>query len=173
MAKRRNIIVAFLLIAVLIMGIGYAELVDELTVTGQAGVTAFDADIYFKSFAEVKASDSAPSKFSTLTATDDSATMNVATGALKVAGDKAVAKFTIANDADYPVEITATPTVDAQTFFKVSVDWTDNKTTVAAHSTVDVTVTIEVSLMPTANDVAGTCKVTFNAEGKPQDYLGA
>ena len=169
MAKRRNIIVAFLLIAVLIMGIGYAQLVDELTVTGQAAVTAFDADIYFKAFEEVKADPADATKFSTLTASDDTATMNVANGALKVAGDTAVAKFTIANDADYAVEVTAVPTVDAQTFFSISVDWADNKATIAAHDTVDVIVTIRVELMPTANDVSGTCKVTFNAVGQPDD----
>lgn len=51
MKNRRNLIVAFLLCACLIVGIGYAAVADELVITGtgsyEASLNPFDADVYF------------------------------------------------------------------------------------------------------------------------------
>ena len=166
MKKRRVIIALFLLVAVAIMGIGYAELVDKLTIAGSAGVTAFDADVYFAS--EVT-DPSDETKFDTLSAIDDNATMTVKNGALRIKGDKASATFTVMNDSDLPVVVTPTITNDSTTFFKVTTDWNGAPKTIAAQSSVTITVTVEVDLMPTANDVKTTFSVSLDAVGQNEN----
>ncbi len=167
MKKRRVIIALFLLVAVAIMGIGYAELVDQLTISGSAGVTAFDADVYFASeVTEVKEDPADDTKFSTLSAVDDAATMTVKEGALRIKGDKASATFTVMNDSDISVVVTPTIKNDSETFFKVTTDWDGVAKTIAPQSSVTITVTVLVDLMPTANDVKTTFSVTLDAVGQ-------
>lgn len=168
MTKRRTIIAAFLLIAVLVMGIGYAQLTDELRIQGSAGINAFDADVKFTNVTEVKADEADPTKFTTLSFNDDNGTMEVAADAIKVVGDKAVAKFTICNTAGYEVLVAAKVTKDDTHYFSVTTDWDEATKTIAAGSTIDITVTVEAANMPTANDVATSFTITIKAVGNPE-----
>ena len=60
MKNRKTVVVAFLLVAAMLLGVGYAALTDTLTITGEIGAntsasqTEFDADVYFKSTAVTK-----------------------------------------------------------------------------------------------------------------------
>jgi len=53
MKNRKRIVVAFLLVAVMVIGVGYAALMDELTISGDATISAlqvqntFDENIHF------------------------------------------------------------------------------------------------------------------------------
>ena len=53
MKNRKSIVVAFLLVAVMLLGVGYAALTDILDITGSADINqsaaeeAFNEDVYF------------------------------------------------------------------------------------------------------------------------------
>ena len=53
MKNRKTVVVAFLLVAVMLLGVGYAALTDTLTITGSlktdttVAMEEFDADVYF------------------------------------------------------------------------------------------------------------------------------
>ena len=66
MKQRRLVIVSFLLVAVLVMGVAYAALSDNLFIKGEASVATtgaqkeFDADVYFKTASVVSTTGSNP-----------------------------------------------------------------------------------------------------------------
>lgn len=174
MKKRRTAIVAFLLIAAMTIGVGYAALTDTLKVTGTAGIAAddvteaFEEDIYFsKALANPTYVDAQ------IDGTDkDLATMTVLSDAFTQVGDERIATFTIKSDSDLPVAITAIVTgtgADAAaqetalnaTYFTVTHNLPADYV-LAAGSTVDVTVTVRLAKTPlTAQNTSFT--VTFNA----------
>jgi len=43
MKNRKTVVVAFLLVAMLLIGVGFAQLTDQLLITGSAGVDADDS----------------------------------------------------------------------------------------------------------------------------------
>ena len=114
MKKRRLAIASFLLVAVLVMGVGYAALTDNLFIKGEATLattaaqSTFDDDVYF-SAASVKASsgsNTATADSAVIGATDkDSATFYVKSLGNK---DESVTfKFTINNDStEFDAKIT-------------------------------------------------------------------
>jgi len=62
--KRRNIIISFLLAACLIVGVGYAAIADQLTVSGSAEyaptATALDQNVYFTGIKHIVKNDHTP-----------------------------------------------------------------------------------------------------------------
>ncbi len=155
MTKRRTIIAAFLLIAVLVMGIGYATLVDELSIKGTAGISSFDADIKF-----IKVEVDDEKKFERIEFSDDHATMNVAADVLHDADDFITAKFTICNTSSYAVQLTAAVTNDDQNNFKVETDWTTKE--VAAGVETVITVKVTALTTPTSDELC-SFEIDINA----------
>ena len=106
MKNRRNVVVAFMLVAVMLLSIGYAALTDTLDITGSADVNqsaaeeAFNEDIYFSAAVANQTGNTA----SVNSDNNDKASFTAKT--LKGAGDKATFTFVITNDGDVDAEVT-------------------------------------------------------------------
>ena len=153
MKNRRNIIVAFLLCACLIVGVGYAALTDTLDITGSADVNqsaaeeAFNEDIFFSAAVANQTGNTA----SVNADNNDKASFTAAT--LKGKGDKVTFTFTIKNDGDVNAEVT--PKLNATLgntnpeYFSIASDWAGEARTLAAHSEITYTLTVELLKTPT------------------------
>ena len=166
MKKRRIVIVAFVLVAAIALGIGYAELTDTLTVIGNAAIdmnaagTTFDTNVKFTA-AEAVSSTGTGSQADTASFTADDATYSV--HKLAVKGEKSVFKFTVTNSSNVPVLVKINPTKSSgaanpsntnETSFGVSYAYSRNDMIIPAGETMDVTVTVEVIAPVTAETTA-------------------
>ncbi len=159
MKQRRLAIIAFALVAVLTIGVGYAALTDTLSINGTATLLhseaeeQFDVEVYF----------SAVGATSSCTAAIDGEDNDVATititDGLAVVGDKAVATFTITNNSAGSVSIT--PAHNSSTNFDVATD--ASTYTVAAGGTVDVIVTVTLKNTVNADITNETFSLSFSA----------
>ena len=170
MKNRRIAILAFLLIASLVMGVAYAALTDNLFIKGEATLattaaqTTFDGDVYFKEVSIVKTTGSSGIVDTVaIGATDNDS----ATFAVKSLGNKdeyVTFAFTIINES---------PEFDAE----ISLDANFPSTTDAANF--NITYTIEEGLENkgpiTCNKNSGTCVVyvTVTLKNSPQTNLTA
>ena len=142
MKNRKIVVVAFLLIAVLLLGVGYAALTDTLDITGSADVNVsdlekeFEEDIYFSA---AVANEGTPNTASINADNNDKASFS--------------AKSLITNDSDHTVTITpklnATMGNTNTEYFSIESDWAGASKTVAPHSTITYTVTVELEKDPT------------------------
>ena len=169
MKNRRTAIVAFMLIAVLIMGIAYANLTDNLFIKGEATLattsaqTNFDADVYFDD-ADVKHSTGSNATADTVSvgqSDNDSATFYVKS--LGNAGEYVVFSFIIKNDStefDASVSLDANnpSTTDATNFtitYSIEEDVAnEGPIVVEAGKTATVYVTVKLNHTPTTNMTA-------------------
>ena len=166
MKNRKTVVVAFLLCAVLLLGVGYAALSDTLDITGSADVNqsaaeeAFNEDIYFSAAVANETGNTA----SVNADNNDKASFTAAT--LKGKGDKVTFTFTITNDGD--LDATVTPKLNATLgntnteYFSITSDWDGASKTLAAHSTITYTVTVELLKTPTAT-ISGSFLVELTA----------
>ena len=174
MKNRRTVVVAFLLVAVMLLGIGYAALTDTLTLIGnanidlqQAGVN-YDKKVYF-SAAEVVSSPNTAVDTVSGVGTDD-ATYSV--HSLATMGDTAIFKFTIKNESNVPVVIeipnkklsgqdnnsNSNPTV-----FSITYDYSIADKTIPSQGTMDVTVTVKV-VAPVTTETGATFGIEYTAK---------
>lgn len=163
MKNRKTVVVAFLLAAVMLLGVGYAALTDVLDITGSADVNqsaaeeAFNEDIYFSDAAANETGNTA----SVNADNNDKASFTANT--LKGKGDKATFTFTIKNDGD--LDATVTPSISSNTnsaFFSYSSDWNGQPVTLVAGTSVTYTVTIELIETPTET-ISGSCIIELTA----------
>ena len=166
MKNRKTVVVAFLLCAVMLLGVGYAALTDTLDITGSADVNqsaaeeAFNEDIYFSAAVANQTGNTA----SVNADNNDKASFTAAT--LKGKGDKVTFTFTIKNDGD--VDATVTPKLNATLgntnpeYFSLKSDWDGAAKVLAAQSELTYTVTIELLKTPTET-VAGSFLVELTA----------
>ena len=163
MKNRRRIIVAFMLCAVMLLGIGYAAVTDALKIDGTAEInsgnvqSAFDANVYF-SAAEVVGNAGGDQAWIDSV---DNDIANFKSVNLAEQGNTAVFKFTIKNDSD--LEVSVAPVLnysgseEAQTlakkYFDVYSDWKNQETGVVATKTIapgeEITYTVTVKLKET------------------------
>jgi len=115
MKNRRLVIVAFLLIATLTIGIGYAALSDTLTIIGNAHIninqaqTNYDTKVYFSDAQIIEEIGStASASVDEVGHGSDDATFTANTLATK--GDYVTFKFTVKNDSNVEVAIQVNPT---------------------------------------------------------------
>ena len=172
MKKRRTLIISLLLIAALALGIGYAALSTDLTVSGSVSNAPHPIDVTFQegsiSAGAGLASAEAASRV-VCTNGAKSATFDVA--GLVHQGDKVVATFTVVNNNKYAVTLNA-PSVtetDANDFFTATTTWLDadgNATATTPRlasgetATFQVTVTMDKN---TAETYTGDFVVTVTA----------
>ena len=163
MKNRRGIVVAFLLVAVLLLGVGYAALTDVLDITGSADVNqsaaeeAFNEDIYFSAAVANEAGNTASIN------ADNNDKASFTANTLKGKGDKATFTYTIQNDGD--LEATVTPSISSNTnttYFSISSDWNGQPKTLAAGQSITYTVTIELIETPTET-ISGSCIIELTA----------
>ena len=176
MKNKRSIIVAFLLCACLIVGVGYAALSDTLDITGSADVNqsaaeeAFNEDVYFSHAVANETGNTA----SVNGDNNDKASFTAAT--LKGKGDKVTFTFTIENGGD--LEASITPKLNATLgntnpeYFSISSDWNGATKILAAHDSITYTVTVELIKTPTETisgsfliELVATSGATTQGEG--------
>ena len=151
--KNRKSLIAVLLVAVMLLGIGYAALTDTLDITGSADVNqsaaeeAFNEDIYFSAAVANEAGNTA----SVNADNNDKASFTAKT--LKGKGDKVTFTFTIKNDGD--IAATVTPKLNATLgntnpeYFSLTSDWEGGEKVLAANSELTYTLTVELLKTPT------------------------
>ena len=89
--KRRNIILTFAIIALLLIGVGYAALTDTLTVNGDISTSKAELVLQFNGESKVVSGDAE------VTVTDGSVSADVDFKNLKQAGDKVVVTLEFVN----------------------------------------------------------------------------
>ena len=170
MRNRKTVITAFILVAVMLMAVGFAAMSDDLFINGNAKIlaesaqTAFGEDIYF-----TKAVMSADKGTAVIGAdgngdANDKVTITVADTALKGKGDSVICacEITNAGDVDAWVELDGI-VVSNDTYFAVTTSW--GATTVkalAAGQTIDITVTLTCIKTP-QSEVITTFELGFTA----------
>jgi uncharacterized repeat protein (TIGR01451 family) len=164
--KNRKGLIAFMVLAVMLLGIGYAALTDTLDITGSADVNqsaaeeAFNEDIYFSAAVANEEGNTA----SINADNNDKASFTAKT--LKGKGDKVTFTFTIKNDGD--IAATVTPKLNATLgntnpeYFSLTSDWDGAAKTLDAGGELTYTVTIELLKTPTET-VAGSFLVELTA----------
>ena len=169
MRNRKNVIVAFVLVAVMLMAVGYAALTDILDITGSADVNqsaaeeAFNEDIYF-----VSAVANEPGNTASVNA-DNNDKASFSANTLKGKGDKVTFTFEITNDGD--VDAVVTPKISSNTnseYFLITSDWmvegVSTPKNLAAGSQLSYTVTVELRETPTVT-IGGSFVIELTAVG--------
>ena len=139
MKRRKNLVLALLLVASLVLGIGYAAYTTTLTINGTAGVSAealeFTEDVVFT------AASSNNTAFGTAAFSGDTATFE--TRGMTRAQERVQFTYTITNNSDFDVniDITTTPTT-SNGASKFSVTTALGAHTIPAGGSISATVTV-------------------------------
>ena len=152
MKNRRNMIVAFLVCACLIVGVGYAALTDTLNINGTATISAdaateeFDEDVYFQSAVNNDGTATVELVEGTGDSEDkaDGATITIE-NTIGVLGDTSVSTFTVMNEANSAVTITVAAN-NTNPNFRVTADQTTYNIPAGESIEVVVTVTLLVTV---------------------------
>ena len=173
MKNRRTVVVAFLLCAVMLLGVGYAALSDTLDITGSVDVNqsaaeeAFNEDIYFSAAVanNIAGADNAGGNTASVNAdNNDKASFTIKS--MKGAGDVATFTFTIKNDGDVAANVTpkfnATLGNTNEEYFSVTSDWAGATKELAAGAEVTYTVTVTMKKTPTET-ISGSFLIELTA----------
>ena len=154
MKNRKVVVIAFLVIAAMMLGIGYAALTDTLTIIGNANVdlaganSVFDERIYFSNAVVTKGVEGKD----TASFTADDATYTV--HGLATIADEATFTFTITNDSNLDASIivndtklsgAANPSNSNEEAFTVTYAYPDGKTVAKNGGTITVVVTVKLA----------------------------
>lgn len=171
MKNRKIVVVAFLLIAVLLLGVGYAALTDTLTIIGNAHIDldtanlTFDEKVYF-SASEATSSTGTGTVADVASHTADDATFTA--NKLATVGQVSVFTFTIKNDSNVDAVISvnstklsgaANPSNSNEQKFTVSYSYPDGMTIAKNGGTITVVVTVTVK-----EPVTSATSATFGIE---------
>ncbi len=163
MKNRKIVVVSFLLVAVMLLSVGYAALTDVLDITGSADVNksaaedAYNEDIHFS---DAKANQTGNTA-SINPDNNDKASFTANT--LQGAGDTATFTFEITNDGD--LDATVTPSISSNTndaYFTINSDWAGQAKTLSAGSTLEYTVTVTLKETPT-DTISGSFIIELTA----------
>lgn len=166
MKNRKSVIVAFLLVAVMLLGVGYAALTDVLDITGTADVNqsaaeeAFNEDIHF-----IAAKANEDGNTASVNA-DNNDKASFTANTLNGKDDTASFTFTIKNKGD--VDATVTPALNTvlgntlPEYFEVTSDWGGQAKDLAAGAEITYTVTIKLLKTPTET-ISGSFLVELTA----------
>ena len=150
MRNRKTVIVAFMLVACMILAVGFAAMADQLDIAGTSEVSfanaqnAMDADVYFKSA-------STGTGYTAWVVAEDVDRAGFKVTGLSNVGDTITITFTIANDNAFAVSCVMDPENTAATrtdYFTYTTNVGDSAFQIAANSTYDVTVTVELIQLP-------------------------
>ena len=162
MKRKKTYVGLILLIAVLMLGIGYAAMSNiTLNITGSASAVVKDENfsVLFVGTPEVS-SDDVTAKI----IDDHNATLNV-TG-LSAKGDKATVTYTVKNASEDLSASVAVPNISNSNseYFSVTTDMNAEKTLVAGNNT---TVTVTVQLIKTPVDADETANINISLVASP------
>lgn len=171
MKNRKRIVVLFLLVAIMLIGVGYAALTDTLTIIGNAHIdiaqaeTTFDTKVYF-SDAKATSTTGTGTTADVASYTPDDATFTA--NKLAVKGEKSVFTFTITNDSNVKAIISvaatklsgsANPSNSNESKFTVEYAYPDGMEIAANGGTITVVVTVTVK-----EPVTSATSATFGIE---------
>lgn len=161
MKNRKTVVVAFLLVAAMLLGVGYAALTDTLTLDGrvtidmnQAGVN-FDEKIYWSAAKITESTNTSAEDVITGQGTDD---LNFTLHSLATKGDVVKMTCTIKNESNVRVKITVNEPTMAEDYgkFSCTYEYENDDMTIPAGGTMDVYVVVTV-----ANPVTSAATATF------------
>ncbi len=187
MKNRKTVVVAFLLIATLLLGVGYAALNDTLTLAGQANVTTGKAeeelneDVYFYS-ATATSTTGTSGLANTATVLTDTDRASFTVNSLALGGETATFSFVVHNASNHEVTL-STPTItmrdliadgedtenDDDNVFTVTTSWASTSLPAATDDSNPgtATLTVVVQLYSTGtnpeNAITGYFDIAFNA----------
>ncbi len=168
MKNKRAFIVTVLIIAVLLLGIGYAAVANKtLTISGTAKVSPDDSNFNVKftgtpATAKVAGTNVPEDAEVTATITDDT-TATIGVTGLTAKGQKVTATYTILNDsADLKAALSASLTNSNTNYFTVTQAIAD-PSTLAPAGTTTITVTVECIKTPVTTDETANITVTITA----------
>lgn len=170
MKNRKRIIVSFMIVACMLMAVGFAALTDTLNVNGDAEIDfasaneGFDADVYFSDAVAEENGDSA----SVSALSDDKAVFAVRS--LNAKGDTATFTFTVKNDNDFTAYVKLNETKnhnDNAEFFGIQISHTQFE--IPAHGTVVFSVTVELLKVPQLDTSSDKITANFGYELDVQD----
>ena len=165
MKNKKTILGLVLLIAILLLGVGYASISGlTLKIGGTAGATG-NTDNFIVKFTEANAGDKCTK--AEISATDtNSRTATMEVSGLATEGDTATATFTVKNESP---DVNAVLKVDAKemtgtdaSYFTVDATIADNGTSMAPNDTRTVTVTVKLN-KTVVEDKTATINVTLSA----------
>ena len=167
MKKKKSFVALALVVAVLVLGVGYALNTIDLKVNGDITVSPDDSNF------DVNFTDASITTAGTLTGKTDTAdkgngkTATLSVKTLKTVGEKVVAEYTITNNSKAGINATlsnptATQTDDAaKGYYTVTATLVDTNP-IAPNETKKLTVTVELVKAP-LEEVTGNFTVAFNA----------
>lgn len=171
MKNKRTVVVAFLLVAAMLLGVGYAALTDTLTIIGNAHIDVdtanktFDEKVYFSDAKATSTTGTGTTADIASYSTDDA---TFTANKLAVVGEKSVFTFTITNDSnvDAIISVAATklsgdtnPSNSNTEKFTVDYSYPDGMTIAKQGGTIDVIVTVTVN-----EPVTSATSATFGIE---------
>lgn len=167
MKKKKSFVALALVVAVLVLGVGYALTTIDLKVNGDITVIPDDSNF------DVNFTDASITTTGTLTGKTDAATKGdgktatLSVKTLKTVGEKVVAEYTITNNSKAGINATltnptATQTDDAAKDYYTVTATLENNDAIAPNGTKKLTVTVELVKAP-LEEVTGNFTVAFNA----------
>ena len=166
MKNRKTVVVAFLLIATMLLGVGYAALTDVLDITGSADINQTAAEEAFNEDIHVTAAVPKEVGNTARVNDDNNDKASFTANTLKGKGDKATFTFTITNAGD--VDANVTPTLNATAgntkpeYFSVTSDWDGATKLLEAGESLTYTVTVELLQTPTES-ISGSFLIELTA----------
>lgn len=167
MKKKKSFVALALVVAVLVLGVGYALNTIDLKVNGDITVSPDDSNFDVKfTAASITTKGTLAGQTDTATIGDGKeATLSVKT--LKTVGEKVVAEYTITNNSKAGINATlttptATQTNDAAKDYYTVTATLENNDAIIPNGTKKLTVTVELVKAP-LEDVTGNFTVTFKA----------
>jgi len=161
MKNRKTVIVVFMLLAAMVLSVGYAALTDDLLMNGSASVNTeealntWDEVVYFSEANAVSTTgNSGIADKAEIGATSNGDSVIYEVKSLAEKDQYAVFKFTVKNDStEYDAQITVDtgyPTNNNEEYFRVTYDY---GTGIAAKNggTLEITVTVTLLKSPTTN----------------------
>lgn len=173
MKNRKNIVIAFLLVASLCLSVGFAALTDTLNINGTISIGGdndsneeaakeWDADVYFSNVVKKD------QKEYTVQIKDndkDVIEVSVSEGCLNVANDQISFTATIKNESnDYAATISAatvTGLTDVSDYISVTANVPEGN--IEPGATKDVTITIKLTKTPAADITVSNLSIAFTA----------
>lgn len=167
MKKKKSFVALALVVAVLVLGVGYALTTIDLKVNGDITVSPDDSNF------DVKFTNATVTEHGTVQGKTDEAnigdgrTATLSVKTLKTVGEKVVAEYTITNNSKAGINATlSNPTATkkddvAKDYYTVTATL-ENNDAIAPNGTKKLTVTVELVKAP-LEEVTGAFEVTFNA----------
>lgn len=155
--KRRSIIALFLIVAMLTIGVGYANLTDTLTIASEATIKTFDEYVHFVS------ANTSNAEYATAEILTDNDTAKVTVTEDMHKFETVALTFVIENTYSQPVDVSLTIS-DRNENFTISPEWSSQ--VIDPEGTVTLTLNITLISVPTTSISDSIFSVTITAAGR-------